>query len=64
MEKGDKYEYNTMQGLQYIMQVISFDEDVVFFRACNKEDGSHAFDYEMLTKDLNDMIKRNNIGKL
>ncbi len=62
MKKGNKYEFNTAQGLQYILEVLDVDNETVFFKGHDKDIPSVTFEVESTIEIVNEKIKRNEIG--
>jgi|TARA_R100000750_G_C2309017_1_gene81759 hypothetical protein len=62
MTQGDKYEYNTQYREQYILEVKSYNDKSIKFKAMYKhpEDGD-SFNLDIPQDILRKMIKRNNI---
>jgi|TARA_Y100000310_G_scaffold69791_1_gene65360 hypothetical protein len=63
MTKGDKYEYNTNNREQYILEVVSFNDESVLFNTRYKyTDTKDSFNLDVKKDTLNRLIKANNIG--
>ncbi len=65
MTQGDKYEYNTQYREQYILEVVSFNDKIICFKAKYKhpEDGG-SFNIDVKKEVLKLFIKKNNIRLL